>query len=114
MTKSRLKQLIEESVLEAQQQQIDAFIKEFQNFDPKHEKQRLKQLTKKLQELHRHANSEMYDNKSKNYTRAFFKLKEEIKELNNKINRYKTDKSLINVFVRNNRQYVLNKHGKIV
>jgi hypothetical protein len=109
VTKNQLKQLIVEAVIETQQQQIDAFLNEFENFNPKEEKKRLKILTRRLQELHRHANSEMFNN-----TRAFWKLKEDIKQLNDKLKRYESDKDLIDTFARTHKQYVLKKHGKIV
>lgn len=113
MTKSQLKQLIIEAVVETQQQQIDKFLNEFSNFNPKEEKKRLKILTRRLQELRRHANGELF-NKSDKYTKAFWKLKEEIQQLDEKIKRYEADKDLIDVFARTHKQYVLNKHGKIV
>lgn len=114
MTKNQLKQLIVEAVIETQQQQIDAFLNEFENFNPKEEKKRLKILTRRLQELHRHANSEMFNNNSSKYTRAFWKLKEDIKQLNDKLKRYESDKDLIDTFARTHKQYVFKKHGKIV
>ena len=113
MTKNQLKQIIVEAVVETQQQQIDEFLNEFANFNPKEEKKRLKILTRRLEELNRHVNSELF-NKSDKYTRAFWKLKEEIKQLNEKIKRYETEKDLIDVFARTHKQYVLKKHGKIV
>ena len=66
-----------------------------------------------MQELNRHANSELY-NKSNVYTRAFWKLKEDIKQLNSKIARYEENKDLVDVFARTHKQYVLKKYGKIV
>lgn len=114
MTKNQLNKLIVEVVAETQQQQIDEFLKEFTNFNPKEEKKRLKILTRRLQELHRHANSEMFNNNSNKYTRAFWKLKEDIKQLNSKLQRYESDKDLIDTFARMHKQYVLKKHGKIV
>ena len=113
VTKYQLKQLIIETVVETQQQQIDDFLSEFANFNSKEEKKRLKILTRRLQELHRYANGEMF-NKSEKYTRAFLKLKEEIKQLNEKLKRYESDKDLIDTFARTHKQYVLKKHGKIV
>lgn len=113
MTKNQLKQLIVEAVIETQQQQIDAFLNEFENFNPKEEKKRLKILAGRLQELHRHANSELF-NKSDKHTRAFWKLKEEIKQLSEKLKRYEADKDLIDIFARTHKQYVFKKHGKIV
>ena len=113
MTKNQLKQLIVETVVETQQQQIDEFLSEFKNFNPKEEKKRLKILTRRLEELNRHANSELF-NKSDRYTRAFWKLKEDIKQLNAKLQRYESDKDLIDTFARTHKQYVLKKHGKIV
>lgn len=113
MTKNTLKQIINEAVVETQQQHIDTFLSEFANFDPKQEKKRLKILTRRLQELNRHANSELY-NKSNVYTRAFLKLKEDIKQLQVKIAKYEEDKHLADVFARTHKQYVLKKHGRIV
>ena len=113
MTKNTLKQIINEVVTETQQQHIDTFLSEFANFDPKQEKKRLKILSRRLQELNRHANNELY-NKSNVYTRALFKLKEDIKQLQSKIARYEEDKHLADVFARTHKQYVLKKHGKIV
>lgn len=113
MTKNTLKQIINEAVVETQQQHIDTFLSEFANFDPKQEKKRLKILTRRLQEFNRHANSELY-NKSNVYTRAFLKLKEDIKQLQVKIAKYEEDKHLADVFARTHKQYVLKKHGRIV
>lgn len=113
MTKNQLKQLIVEAVIETQQQQIDNFLSEFANFNLKEEKKRLKILTRRLQELHRHANTELF-NKSDKYTRAFWKLKEEIKQLNEKLKRYESEKDLIDIFARTHKQYVFKKHGKII
>ena len=113
MTKNQLKKLILETVVETQQQHIDAFLTEFANFNSKEEKKRLKLLHRRLQELHRHVNGELY-NKSNVYTRAFWKLKEDIKTLASKIERYDQDKDLADTFARTHKQYVLKKHGKIV
>lgn len=113
MTTQRLTQLIFEAVDEAQQQQIDEFLNEFSEFDPKEEKKRLKTLTHRLQELNRHANTEMFNHSDK-YTRAFLKLKEDIKQLNEKLKRYDSNKDLVDVFARTHKQYVFKKHGKIV
>lgn len=113
MTKNQLKKLIFETVVETQQQHIDAFLTEFANFNSKEEKKRLKLLKSRLQELSRHVNGELY-NKSNVYTRAFWKLKEDIKQLQSKIVRYEEDKHLADTFARTHKQYVLKKHGKIV
>ena len=113
MTTNQLKKLILETVVETQQQHIDAFLTEFANFNSKEEKKRLKLLQSRLQELNRHANGELY-NKSNVYTRAFWKLKEDIKQLQSKIVRYEENKDLVDVLARTHKQYVLKKYGKIV
>lgn len=96
MTKSRLKQLIAESLAEVHQKQIDEFLAEFANFNVKQEKERLKSLHRQLQELQRHANIELYEKNSKYiYTRRFFKLKETIKNIQSKIKNTKKIKILL-------------------
>lgn len=115
MTKHQIKQLIAESFAEMQQKQIDEFLTEFENFDVKNEKQRLKSLLRQLQELKRHANTELYE-KSGNYiyTRRFFKLKEDIEKLNAKIKKYESNKDTIDTLARTHKKHVFHKHGKLI
>ena len=110
---NKLHSLILEAVVETQQQQIDAFIKEFASFDVKEEKKRLKHWMSRLEEMNRHAASEMF-NESNKYTQSYFRLKRKIKEMQEKIERYDQNKDLIDTFARTHKDYVLRKHGKVV
>lgn len=113
MTKSKLNQILVETVAEIQQQQIDKFLEEFKDFDLKSQKKDLELMHRRFQELKKYANQEMYEESSL-YTRSFYKVAEDIKQLNDKIKRYQENKDLIDTFARTHKQYVLKKHGKIV
>lgn len=115
MIKHQIKQLIAESFAEMQKKQIDDFLTEFQNFDVKNEKQRLKSLLRQLQELKRHSNTELYEkSESYIYTRRFFKLKEDIEKLNAKIKKYEENKHIIDTLARTHKNHIFHKHGKLI
>ena len=106
--------MVKESVEDVQRRQIDEFLTEFRGFDAKLEKQRLKIYQNRLQELHRHMNSELFStakNKPEKYTRAFWKLKEEIKTLGVKLKKYEDNKDMVDSFARTHKKYVFEKHG---
>lgn len=115
MKKHILHRLICESVAEVEQSQIDEFLSEFKDFDVKSQKDKLKHLQRYLEELKRHATTETYDKNSKGiYTRKFWRMYEDFKQLKSKIERYEQDKDLIDTFARTHKHYVFKKHGKIV
>ena len=115
MKKHILHQLLCEAVADVQKQQLDEFLAEYKDFDVKVQKEHLKHLSRCLEELKRHAATETFDKNSKGiYTRKFWKMYEEAKQLQSKIQRYEENKDLIDTFARTHSKYVLHKHGKIV
>lgn len=92
---------------------IDYFIQEYSEFNPKHEKDKLKLMIRRLQELKRNASHNLFTNETL-ATQDYFKLKKEIVSLKEKIDRYSENKEEIDTLVRKHDQYLLHKHGKIV
>lgn len=112
---SEFKQLLAEAIEEIHKETIDAFLHEFAGFDPKVEKKRLKTMANHLVAIHRHANNELYNGTSAGvYTRKFWKFKEDIEKLNEKIKRYEANKDVIDSLARKHNKHVFHTHGKIV
>lgn len=114
MNKIQFKKLLNEAIESEEQNQIDTFLNEFSNFDLKEEKEKLKRWTRHLEEYRRHSVSEMFQKKHDKYTNGFWKLKENIKSLEQKINKYESTKDFIDTLARKHSKYVFHKHGKIV
>lgn len=105
--------MVKEAVADVQTRQIDEFLAEFRDFDASIEKKRLEIYKSRLQELQRHMTSEMFSSPKTpgKYTRAFWKLKEDIKKLSNKIHRFEKNEDMMNSFIRSHKKYVFEKHG---
>jgi len=110
---NQLSKLIIESVHDEQKRQIDEFINEFQGFDLKFEKKRLKSLTRQLIDLQSHACSELFSKDKTEKTQSFLKRKREIQELKDKIAKYEQNKPVIDCYAASHSQYMLHKHNKI-
>jgi hypothetical protein len=114
MDRAELKSIILEVVEEIQQQKhIDEFVREFDGFNLKKEKLRLKKLVNHLAELKRNAANDLFTNETK-HTEKFFALKQEIVNLNAKIIKYEETKDVVDCYARTHKTHVFNKHGKIV
>lgn len=113
MNLARLKTIIKESIIEDQRSMIDSFISEFKGFNLEEAERELEHKLAKLEFYKRRANSNLFETDN-THTIEYYSKRNECIKLNQKIQKYITEKDNIDCLVHNHKDYVFKKHGKIV